>query len=71
MWMHGSVMVAWASTDAEFHVPSKEELATYRGMLNYYFDKDVDVKNREERIAMQKKAFAERMKKYNPDKWRI
>ena len=68
MGMHGSVIVAQASTDEEFHVPSKKELATYRGMLKAYFDDDVDVENRDERIAKQKKALAEKMKTYNPAK---
>lgn len=68
---HGSVIVTQASTEDEFHAPSKEELATYRGTLKYYFDEDVDIENREERIAKQKKIFAKKVKKYNPNKWWI
>ena len=49
-------------TEDEFHAPSKEDPATGRGMLKSYFDVDVDVENREERIAEQKEVSPNKMK---------
>ena len=56
------MIVTPAPTEDEFHAPSKEEPATGRGMLKYYFDEDVDLENREERIAEQKEVAPNKMK---------
>lgn len=65
------MIITPASTEDEFHASSKEEPATGRGMLKYYFDEDVDVENREECIAEQKEVSPNKMKNYNPNNWWI
>ena len=56
------VIIPPAPTEDEFQAPSKEDPATGRGILKSYFDEDVDVENREERIAEQKEVSPKKMK---------
>ncbi len=52
MGMHGVVIVDRPSKDAEFHQPSKQEVAVYRNRLLEYFDEDeYQYKDRRKRQA--------------------
>ncbi len=54
MGMRGSVIVGQASTEADFHEPSFEEIAHYRNLLLEYFDgEDAEYHPRSERADLQ------------------
>lgn len=40
MGMHGTIIVGAPSANDDFHQPTSEELAAYRGMLLEYFDEE-------------------------------
>jgi pseudoazurin len=49
MGMHGMIIVGRPSEQAEFHVPSAAEVATYRHEMLEWFDDDVALEPREQR----------------------
>ncbi len=52
MGMNGSIVVGKPSSEADFHEPSKAEVAAYRDQLLEYFDKDeFDYKPRQQRAS--------------------